>query len=344
MNEKIHSQYMQRCLELAKKGQGYAEPNPMVGSVIVHKGKIIGEGYHQQYGGPHAEVNAVNSVKDKSLLKDSTLYVNLEPCAHYGKTPPCSLLIIQNEIPKVVIGCVDTFSKVAGKGIEMMQAKGIEIITGVLEQESRKLNKRFFTFHEEKRPYTILKWAESQDGFIDKKRDAKESAAWITDEVCRTYVHKMRAEEQAILVGTNTALLDNPSLNIRSWSGKDPIRVVLDRTLRLPKDLKLFDGSQKTIVITEKEAESSENMIYETVKFSESIVKTINSVLVKHNIISVIVEGGTQLLQSYLDQNAHDEVHRFVGPVKFKDGVKAPVFQKNPIQVNDMGNSKLYVY
>ncbi len=337
-----HKDYMQRCLELAQMGIRNAAPNPMVGSVIVHNGKIIGEGYHMQYGGPHAEVNAVNSVKNPELLPESTLYVNLEPCAHYGKTPPCSLLIIQNKIPKVVIGCVDTFSKVSGKGIEMMEKAGIEVTTGILEKESRELNKRFFTFHEQKRPYIILKWAETSDGFIDK--EGNEPGAWITDDVCRVAVHKMRAEEAAIMVGTNTALIDNPALNVREWTGNNPVRIVLDRTLRLPGNLRLFDGSQPTIVFTEKEKEAGNNLSYVTLDFSQNVIPQILEHLYRQNLTSLIVEGGTRLLQSFIDMNLWDEAFRFIGPTRFETGIKGPKLAAVPTHTTSIGNSKLFAY
>ncbi len=336
--------YMQRCLELAAKGIQNASPNPMVGSVIVHGDKIIGEGYHMKYGEAHAEVNAVNDVEDPSLLPESTLYVNLEPCAHYGKTPPCSLLIIQKKIPKVVIGCVDTFSKVSGKGIEMLQQAGVEVVSGVLEKESRALNKRFFTFHEKKRPYIVLKWAETQDGFIDRQRTEDEPAAWITDDTCRIVVHKMRTEESAILVGTETARKDNPSLNVRDWTGRNPLRLVLDQHLRLPKSLHVMDGTQPTLVYTAKKAENRSNVTYVQLDFSQGILPQLMADLHQRNILSLIVEGGAQVLQSFMDENLWDEAWKFVGPAFFTSGVKGPVFSRNPFVTEQIGNSSLFVY
>ena len=246
---------MQKCLELAQKGRANTAPNPMVGCVIVHDGKIIGEGFHEQFGQAHAEVNAVDSVQDKSLLRSSTLYVNLEPCAHFGKTPPCSNLIIEYNIPKVVIGCVDTFSEVSGKGIKKMKAQGIEVISGVLNKESRELNKRFFTFHEEKRPYIILKWADSADGFIAPENQTE--AFWMTSAESKKIVHQWRAEEMGILVGTETAIKDNPSLSVREVTGKNPIRFVLDKNLRLSPNLSIFDEQASTFVLTEKSIEDN---------------------------------------------------------------------------------------
>lgn len=340
----LNEMYMKRCLELAQLGSAYAAPNPMVGSVIVHNGKIIGEGFHQRCGEAHAEVNAITSVKNHNLLKESTLYVNLEPCAHYGKTPPCSLLIIEKKIPKVVIGCVDTFSEVAGKGIEMLQNAGVEVIVDVLKTESRLLNKRFFTFHEKKRPYIFLKWAETIDGFMDKERKAEEPAAWITDDICRMVVHKMRSEEAAILVGTNTALWDNPALNLREWPGENPLRLVIDRNLRLPQHLKLFDGTQQTLVFTEKHHTAFLNVQYVNIDFSQNILPQIMQELYKKNITSLIVEGGAILLQSFINQQLWDEAFKFIGPHLFKKGIKGPVFSNNPTYHQTIGNSQLFVF
>ncbi|HRS53852.1 MAG TPA: bifunctional diaminohydroxyphosphoribosylaminopyrimidine deaminase/5-amino-6-(5-phosphoribosylamino)uracil reductase RibD, partial [Bacteroidales bacterium] len=247
--------YIRRCFDLARLGMGKVAPNPMVGCVIVNGNKIIGEGYHQEYGGYHAEVNAINSVIDKDLLKTAVLYVNLEPCAHYGKTPPCTDLIISSQIPKVVISNVDPFEKVAGKGINKLRAAGISVIVGVLKQDGKELNKRFFTFCEQKRPYIILKWAQSLDGFIDKERNSNEKLkgpTWITGDFFKKVVHKWRAEEQAIMVGTNTAINDNPKLTVREVPGKNPLRIVIDRVLKLPHNLNLFDSSTPTLVLTEQ--------------------------------------------------------------------------------------------
>ena len=250
INRTIHEKFMQRCIDLARLGAGNTAPNPMVGSVIVYDGKIIGEGYHRRNGEAHAEVNAINSVNDKSLLRHASLYVNLEPCAHYGKTPPCANLIASIGIPNVIIGSVDSAAHVSGKGIQILKDAGCEVTTGVLESESRELNKRFFTFHEKKRPYIILKWAQTKDGFIDilRNNNCSVEPTWITNEYAKTLVHKWRSEEQAILIGTNTALADNPSLTTRLWKGKNPIRIVFDRNLRLPQGLRVFDDKAKTII------------------------------------------------------------------------------------------------
>lgn len=320
---------MLRCLELAKNGLGTVAPNPMVGSVIVYEGKIIGEGYHQHYGEAHAEVNAINAVKNKAFLPESTLYVNLEPCAHFGKTPPCADLIIKNNIKKVVIGCMDTYSEVAGKGIERLKNAGIEVVVGVLEKESLKLNKRFFTFHNKKRPYIILKWAETKDGFVDIDRTNKQQTEnWITSPLSKKLVHKWRSEEAAIMVGTNTALNDNPQLNVREWTGKNPIRIVLDLKLRLPKELHLFDKTIPTLVFNYQQEKLEDNLEYIKLNASKNIENQILEALYKRNIQSVIIEGGATLLQSFIDANLWDEARVFIGNKTFEKGLKAPIIGK----------------
>ncbi len=341
----IDEKYMQRCLQLAQIAEGNTYPNPMVGSVIVHKGKIIGEGYHRKAGEPHAEVNAVHSVKDKSLLKQSTLYVNLEPCAHYGKTPPCSKLIIDHGIPEVIIGCIDSFSEVAGKGVEMMQKAGVRVKTGVLEKESLELNRRFFTCHNKKRPYIILKWAQSQDSFIDIDRDADNfgQPTWITNEWARRAVHQQRSTEQAILVGTNTALKDNPSLTVRDWAGNQPLRCVIDRYGRLPEDLKLFDGKSNTLVYNTKRSSKSQGVEYVQVK-GEGIISDILDDLWKRTIQSVIIEGGSSTLKMFIEAGLWDEAHKYVGEVLFASGVEAPELSGRLIEKKNFGTSRLYVY
>ena len=337
-----HEIYMKRCLQLAANGLPAAMPNPSVGAVIVHNDTIIGEGFTSAYGGNHAEVNAVQSVKNTSLLKEATLYVSLEPCSHFGKTPPCSDLIIRHQIPKVVIGTIDPFAKVAGKGIEKLKNAGCEVVLDVLKDECVTSNKRFFTFHQHKRPYIILKWAQTQDGFIDKIRNEHDPVQpnWITNTHARQLVHKWRSEEAAILVGTNTAITDNPKLNTRDWHGKSPVRVVLDRNLRIPTNYALFDQSVKTIVLTEQKESSSENLIYETIDFSANIAQQICTVLYKHELQSVIIEGGKQTLQTFIDENLWDEARVFTGAISFENGVKAPVFQgKLQTQTSILENS-----
>jgi diaminohydroxyphosphoribosylaminopyrimidine deaminase/5-amino-6-(5-phosphoribosylamino)uracil reductase len=321
--------YMQRCLELAALGSGKTYPNPMVGSVIVHQDKIIGEGWHQKAGEAHAEVNAVASVKDKLLLKESTLYVNLEPCAHYGKTPPCAELIIKHQIPNVVVGCVDTFSEVSGKGIEMMRKAGASVKVGVLEEACKSSHKRFFTFHEKKRPYIILKWAQTQDGFIAPLEQKEGEAFWITSPESKKLVHKWRTEEASILVGTNTAAKDNPALTARLWNGNQPLRLVIDRSLRLKDSLQLFDGSSETIVFTEQSKEHSNSTEYQNIDFS-SLHQEMMSELYKRNIHSVIIEGGRETLQSFIDLNLWDEARVFIGECKLTAGISAPVLPVKP--------------
>jgi diaminohydroxyphosphoribosylaminopyrimidine deaminase/5-amino-6-(5-phosphoribosylamino)uracil reductase len=338
--------YMARCLQLAQMAIGHTYPNPMVGSVIVHNGQIVGEGYHCKAGQPHAEVNAVNSVNDSSILPESTLYVNLEPCAHFGRTPPCSLLIIEKKIKRVVVGCIDTYSEVAGKGIEMMRQHGIEVTTGVLERESREVNRRFFTFHEKNRPYVVLKWAQTLDGFIDIERNSQQAAqpTWITNDFARRAVHQLRAHEQAIMVGTRTAINDNPSLTIRDWAGHQPTRIVIDRNDALPQNLHLFDGTSPTIVITEKIDTRPLPVEYLTLPFDNQLLqKTLNHLHDKQ-IQSLIVEGGQTLLQSFIDQHLWDEIHLYVGNKMFGSGVEAPVFDAKPNKKFQFGDSIMLMY
>ena len=312
---------MKRCLELAQKGAGLVSPNPMVGCVVVYEGEIIGEGFHQEYGEGHAEVNAINSINDKSLLNKSTLYVNLEPCAHFGKTPPCSNLIIENKIPKVVIGCVDSFSEVFGKGIEKMINEGIEVIVGMLEKESRELNKRFFTFHEKNRPYVILKWAESKDGFIAPNNQNK--PFWMTSSESKKLVHQWRREEDAILVGRITAQKDNPFLTVREVQGENPIRIVIDKDLKLSSGLNLFDSNAKTLIFnTIKNDETNSNIFIKT-SFTNLVLNVLKE-LHKQNIQSVIIEGGTITLQSFIDAKLWDEARIFTTNKELNDGVKSP--------------------
>jgi diaminohydroxyphosphoribosylaminopyrimidine deaminase/5-amino-6-(5-phosphoribosylamino)uracil reductase len=322
----VQNNYMKRCIELALMGKGFVSPNPMVGCVIVYDCNIIGEGYHELFGGHHAEVNAIKSVKDQSLLKKASLYVNLEPCSHWGKTPPCSDLIIEKEIPHVVIGCVDSHSKVAGRGIERLKLAGINVEVNVLESECKELNKRFFAFHEKQRPYIILKWAETKDGFIDIAPQLKESVKglWITNDLCRKIVHKWRADETAIMVGTNTAIIDNPSLTTRDWAGKSPIRFSIDKQLKFPSQLHLLDNTIKTYIFTNKSTQNLTNVEYITQK--DISVYTMIDAMYNKGIESIIIEGGTKLLQSFIDQNLWDEARVFIGNKVFKEGIKAPRF------------------
>ena len=340
-----HEFYMKRCIELAKNGLGTTYPNPLVGSVIVHDGKIIGEGWHKKAGEAHAEVNAVNSVKDKSLLKEATIYVSLEPCCHFGKTPPCCDLIIANEIPNVVIGTIDPFSKVAGNGIKKLIESDKNVTVGILEDECNELNKRFFTFHQKERPYIILKWAETADGFIAPLSKEEKAPIWITNQYSRQLVHKWRTEEQAILAGTNTVLDDNPKLDARDFLGNNPVRIVVDQSGKISEKYHVKDNSQKTIFITEsKKFETTENCIYENVIFDKSLVHSIANVLYRHDIQSVIIEGGAKTLQSFIDANLWDEARVFTGQIKFQNGTTAPKLTGFPTTRFDIMDDQLKIF
>tara|TARA_B100001094_G_scaffold119041_1_gene114753 strand:- start:1360 stop:2388 length:1029 start_codon:yes stop_codon:yes gene_type:complete len=320
--------FLNECLEIARLGIGRVSPNPMVGSIIVYKGEVIGEGYHEKYGSDHAEVNAINSVKDKSLLSKSTLYVNLEPCSHFGKTPPCSDLIIKYKIPKVVIGCMDTYSEVNGTGINKMRNSGIDVKVGIMEEESRELNKRFFTFHEKKRPYIILKWAESKDGFIAPKNQTE--PFWMTSNKSKKLVHKWRSEEDSILVGRITAEKDNPSLNVREVLGVNPIRLVIDKDLKLSKNLNLFNSESKTIIFNKIKSDNSSKNNYVKINFND-MINSILKELYKQKNQSVIVEGGTTTLQSFIEENIWDEARIFTTDKKLENGVKSPIIKGKKI-------------
>lgn len=346
---KIHEKYINRCIQLARNGIGNTYPNPMVGSVIVHEGRIIGEGWHRKAGEPHAEVNAINSVKDPLLLKKSTIYVSLEPCSHYGKTPPCSDLIIAKGIKKVVIGTVDPFAEVAGKGIKKLLDAGCEVIVGILESECRELNKRFFTYHLRKRPYIILKWAQSEDRFIAPIQQEERAPVWITNKYSNQLVHKWRSEEQGILVGTTTAVADNPRLNTRFWEGASPVRVVLDRKLRIPIESSLFDGSIKTILFTENASAEEElhqvkNLVLEKIDFQKKVAEQVSTILHKHQLQSVIIEGGTRTLQSFIDAELWDEARVLTGTINFHEGVPAPKLKGKLISLETIAGDRLKIY
>lgn len=331
----VEEKYMARCIELAKGGRGYTSPNPMVGAVVVYNGRIIGEGFHRVCGGPHAEVNAIASVKNESLLRESTLYVSLEPCSHYGKTPPCAELIIRKGIPRVVVGCLDPFSQVSGRGVRMLREAGIEVVTGVMEREAWELNKVFMTCQTKRRPYVILKWAQSEDGFIDCLRsDVSEPVAVLSSLDTSRLVHKLRSEVSAIMVGTRTALLDNPSLNVRCWYGKSPVRVVLDRRLIIPDNFHLYDGSVRTLVFTEKERENRENVEYIKIDFSESVITQVLEQLFLRKLDSLLVEGGAGLLESFIKENVWDEARVEIAPVCLMQGVRAPQMEKGIVETN----------
>jgi len=334
---------MQRCIELAQKGMGSVSPNPMVGAVLVHDGLIIGEGWHQQYGGPHAEVNCINAVAEEHqhLLASSTLYVSLEPCAHYGKTPPCADLIVTNRIPNVVIGCVDSFSQVSGKGIEKLKVAGINVKVGVLEDECRLLNKRFFTRQENNRPYIILKWAESNDGFI---APLKGKRVMLSNTFSQIWVHKMRSEEDAILVGYNTALQDNPQLNNRYGKGKQPIRIVIDPQMALLQNLHIFDGAQQTVILNYKEDKEEANVHWIKMEQTENLAEGVLSHLPK-NINSLIIEGGSKTLQSFIDAGLWDEANIIKTKHQLFAGTVAPKLNTGTIinEIN-LNEDKITVY
>lgn len=315
--------YMRRCIQLAQNGRCGAAPNPMVGAVIVCDGKIIGEGYHVRCGEAHAEVNAIRSVKDASLLRHSTIYVSLEPCSHYGKTPPCADLIIEKQIPRIVIGCVDPFSEVAGQGIRRLKDAGLEVTVGVMEEECRRLIRRFITFHTLRRPYITLKWAESSDGYLDILRKDGNPVVLSTP-LTSMLVHKRRAEHSAIMVGARTAELDNPSLTVRHWYGRSPVRVVTDRYLTLPPHLHLFDGSVPTLVFTETSREPAPNVEYIPVDYRQDTLPQMMNALYKRGLQSLLVEGGGVLLQSFIDAGLWDEALVEVAPVWLHSGVRSP--------------------
>lgn len=322
---------MQRCLQLAEMGAGHVAPNPMVGAVLVYNDRVIGEGYHMQYGESHAEVNCINSVSNEDMpyIPESTLYVSLEPCVHFGITPPCTDLIIFNNIPNVVIGCRDSFPAVNGKGIEKLKEAGVNVVAGVLEKECLHLNKRFFTFHDLKRPYIILKWAQSADGKIAASDSSRTP---ISNELTNRLVHKWRSQETAIMVGTNTALRDDPRLTTRLWPGKDPVRVVIDKELKLPGNLKLFDKSVRTIVFNHKKQEDGAMLSYYQLDKSQDDLQQIMQALHSEKLQSVIVEGGAKLLQTFINAGLWNEARLISNEeLIIGDAVKAPVLKDHEL-------------
>lgn len=332
--------FMTRALELARLGIGQVSPNPRVGCVIVHDGKIIGEGWHKKYGEAHAEVNAVNDVSDQSLLSKSTTYVTLEPCSHFGKTPPCAELLVKHQVKKVVIANIDINPLVGGRGIEKLKAAGIEVTTGILEKEARELNIRFFTFIEKQRPYIILKWAQTADGFIAR---ANYDSKWISNEYSRQLVHRWRTEEDAVLVGTKTAAHDNPRLNVRDWTGRNPVRIVIDRFLRLNDGLHLFDKTQKTICYNAIRYEEHANLSLIRLDEDNFISNLIHD-LYKQKIQSVIIEGGAQTLSLFIKLGLWDEVRIFESPGTFGSGIKSPTLQGEPISQQKIATDTLKIY
>lgn len=347
---------MKRCLELAALGAGSASPNPMVGCVIVHEGRVIGEGWHRRYGGPHAEVNAVADAEANGygdLLSESTLYVNLEPCSHWGKTPPCADLIVEKRIPRVAVGCIDAYCEVSGRGVARMREAGIEVTVGVLERECLHFNRRFFTAQTFGRPYVILKWAQTSDGSLDAVRPSADlPAAWMTGEAARVLVHRWRAEEDAILVGTRTAELDDPSLTVRAWEGRNPLRATIDRRLVLPRGLRLFgDGRARTVLFTSPERKAEAEAVFSdrpevAVEAFGDLSELLRTLRQKpYEVQSLIVEGGRQVLESFIEAGLWDEARVFTSGLSVRElypadrlpnpvGVPAPVL---PVSAREVG-------
>lgn len=330
---------MQRCLQLAQKGFGKASPNPMVGCVIVHEYKIIGEGYHSAYGGPHAEPEALRSVTDKSLLPASTVYVSLEPCAHYGKTPPCAPLLVESGVRKVVIGALDPYHEVDGRGVQILKQGGVEVVTGVLRKECEQVNKRFMTYHIHKRPYIILKWAETSDGFI-----AGEERKQISGKAAQILLHQWRTEEDAFMVGTNTLLQDDPRLNARYWPGKNPTRVAIDMSLRSDgMKLHFYDGSQDTMILNNIKDGIENNIQF--VRIGDSSPQSIASALYEKRIQSVVIEGGADLLNSFIAQGLYDEIRVFKSKrLYFGKGRQAPISPLPASATEDLDEDELILY
>lgn len=337
-----HEVFMKRCIELAKLGEENVSPNPMVGAVLVYNNQIIGEGFHRNFGEAHAEVNAINSVTNKELIAESILYVNLEPCSHFGKTPPCTTIILEKKIKKVVIGCRDTFSLVNGKGIETLRNSKVDVIEGVLLEECEQLNKVFFNFHKKRRPFITLKWAESKDGFIGKngKPNLK-----ISNDLSNVLTHKLRSKNMAIVVGTNTALIDNPKLNTRKWYGRSPVRIVFDFEGKLNSTLNIFLGNENYFVVTSEKIEINfpeKNII--RIANTENPFPELMSYLFKTGINSILVEGGAKLLQSFIDIDLWDEAIQIISENLIGDGIKAPVLHGRKYLINKVGSDTHYFY
>ncbi|MGB2128104.1 MAG: bifunctional diaminohydroxyphosphoribosylaminopyrimidine deaminase/5-amino-6-(5-phosphoribosylamino)uracil reductase RibD [Flavicella sp.] len=343
-----HESYMRRCLYLAEKGIGTSRPNPSVGCVIVWNDTIVGEGYTQAYGGSHAEVVAIRSVKNPEVLKEATMYVTMEPCSHFGKTPPCADLIVKHKIPNVYIGVIDTFSKVAGRGVKRLQDAGCNVVTGLLEADCYRHHKRFFSVQNQKRPYVILKWAQTQDGFIAPLSKDTNRPVWISSPNVQPIVHKWRSQEHAILVGTNTAIVDSPVLDIRKWGGLPPIRIVIDRNLKIPTSAPLLDGSIPTMIFTDitnkgQEAQS-ENLSFEYIDFNSCLATSLCDVLQKRQIQSVLIEGGATMLQTFINAGLWDEARVLTGDVSFSEGVLAPVLKNRHVVESFIDNTRFRFY
>lgn len=335
---------MQRALELAKRGAGKVAPNPMVGCVIVCNNMIIGEGWHEQYGGPHAEVNAIRSVNDPSLLKEAILYVTLEPCSHQGKTPPCSDLLIEKQIPYVVVGCLDENPLVKGKGIQKLILNGTDVKIGVMEEEAKFLNRRFFTSILKSRPYIILKWAQSSNGYIDHERDEKDERAIISSPESHKLVHQWRSEESVIMIGTNTVLADNPQLTVRLHEGKNPVRVSFDRQGRIPSDSKILDGSAPTIIFIEGSHYYTDRAEFVAINFAKNPLKQALDILHDRKFESILVEGGAALINKFLEQNLWDEARVFIAEKEINGGVNAPVLNSIANVEESVGIDKLFTW
>ncbi|MEG1915770.1 MAG: bifunctional diaminohydroxyphosphoribosylaminopyrimidine deaminase/5-amino-6-(5-phosphoribosylamino)uracil reductase RibD [Muribaculaceae bacterium] len=331
--------YMRRALQLARLGEGSVSPNPMVGAVIVHSGKIIGEGYHRKFGTAHAEVNAIAAVANKSLLKDSTLYVTLEPCSHYGKTPPCSKLIINDEIPRVVVGCLDPYAKVSGRGVAMLREAGVKVTLGVLENECRAVNEHFMTAHTLQRPFVILKWAQSADGYIDSTRNDCGSQVIFSNAVTTMWTHRERAECDAIMVGSNTVITDNPSLTVRNWVGRNPIRVVIDRQDVVPNDSRLLSDGGKTIIFSTQESHKSGSVEYIAIDQYNDVLLQVLKELYSRNITSLMVEGGAKLLNAFIKSELWDIARIEKSPAVLDDGVAAPIITGEVTKVEIHGDN-----
>ena len=334
--------YMKRALELAALARGNTSPNPLVGAVIVHNDRIIGEGFHTKAGEAHAEIVAIDSVRDKYLLKEACIYVTLEPCSHYGRTPPCVERIINEKIPCVVIGTVDTSSKVNGRGIKILREAGISVRTGELEKESRELNKRFFTYHEKKRPYIILKWARTADGFIDRIRlDNKKGPNWITGVEERMLVHKWRSEEDAILVGDTTACNDDPALDVRLWTGKNPRRFALSESAELPHGLKIFKGEPPAVIFTFNERPAGTKATYIALKNREKVLEELMDYMYREEIQSLLIEGGNIVLSQFIEAGLWDEARIFTGDIVFEKGLESPRIEGDIIAKHNFPGSCL---
>ena len=337
MNHEIH---MQRCLELAQKALGKTYPNPMVGCVIVHNDLIIGEGFHEKAGEAHAEINAINSVKNPELLKESTIYVSLEPCAHFGKTPPCANKIVEFGFKKVIIGILDSHDKVNGKGKRIIEDAGIEVISGVLERECQELNKRFFTFHQKQRPFIILKWAESGDGFLDKHFKPTQ----IGNPLTKQFVHQLRSQEHAILVGTQTSLTDNPSLTTREIVGRNPVRILIDFDLKVPRYFKLYNDDARTIVFNSVKDSVEGNITFIKIE-RENFLENLMQKLVEQQIQSVLIEGGSFTLQQFIDQNLWDEAIIIKNDtLHLLDGTKAPQLNAEKFEAKQFRDNTIEFY